>query len=161
MVFEKKKLSEVNGKRVVKMAAIGTFVLAPALHLWYGRGISWVMETKLSQMFPRFYAKLDSPFKKAAVAMVFDQTAWAFVCNSMMLFTIDVYDTLDPARSAANTRDKIWECTLANWKIWPLASLINFSVMPVRYRVLFANFVGYIWNIYLSWIGNRVPAKAT
>ena len=52
-------------------------------------------------------------------------------------------------------KDKIGETLLTNWKIWPLASTINFWLMPVQYQVLFANFVGLFWNMILSYIASK------
>lgn len=43
----------------------------------------------------------------------------------------------------------------ANWKIWPIATTINFWFVPVPYQVLFANFVGLIWNSILCYIANK------
>ena len=39
---------------------------------------------------------------------------------------------------------------IGNWKIWTVPQLINLSVIPVEFRVLFANLVAFFWNIYLS-----------
>lgn len=44
---------------------------------------------------------------------------------------------------------------MTNWKIWPAATMINFMYVPMQYRVLFANFIGLFWNIYLSYITYR------
>ena len=37
-----------------------------------------------------------------------------------------------------------------NWKIWTIPQLFNLSIVPVEYRVLFANMVAFFWNIYLT-----------
>ena len=49
-------------------------------------------------------------------------------------------------------KDKYQEMMINNWKIWPLASSINFWFMPVQYQVLFANVVGLFWNMIMSFI---------
>lgn len=43
----------------------------------------------------------------------------------------------------------------ANYKLWPLANAINFSLVPLKLRVLFANVVSVFWNMYLSAASNR------
>lgn len=50
---------------------------------------------------------------------------------------------------------KIEETLLSNWKIWPVATYINFYLMPMQYQVLFANFVGLFWNMILSYIASK------
>lgn len=36
--------------------------------------------------------------------------------------------------------------------IWPAATAISFWYIPIHYRVLFSNFIGFFWNIILSYI---------
>lgn len=47
-------------------------------------------------------------------------------------------------------KNKLWGTMVTCWKIWPLANLINFAFVPAPLRVLFMNFVGLGWNIYLA-----------
>eukprot|EP01034_Spumella_vulgaris_P023565 gene23565-29793_t len=37
-----------------------------------------------------------------------------------------------------------------NWKVWTVAQTVNFTVVPLDYRVLFGNVVALWWNTYLS-----------
>jgi protein Mpv17 len=45
---------------------------------------------------------------------------------------------------------------IAGLKVWPLVSLLNFTIMPVESRVLFASAVGVLWGIYLSLLAAKV-----
>lgn len=38
----------------------------------------------------------------------------------------------------------------ASYKIWPLASVVNFALIPVEKRIVFLSAVGLLWGIYLS-----------
>lgn len=42
-----------------------------------------------------------------------------------------------------------------NYKLWPAVTMINFMYIPMKYQVLFANFVGIFWNMYMSYIAYR------
>ena len=53
-------------------------------------------------------------------------------------------------KSLAMVRANIWATLLVCWKLWPVANLLNFAFVPANLRVLFMNFVGLGWNIYLS-----------
>jgi hypothetical protein len=35
--------------------------------------------------------------------------------------------------------------------VWPAAMLINFRFVPLHFQVLYSNFIGFNWTIYLSW----------
>jgi hypothetical protein len=39
---------------------------------------------------------------------------------------------------------------LANWKLWPAAQLVNFTVIPPEQRILFGNIVGVCWTCVIS-----------
>ena len=39
---------------------------------------------------------------------------------------------------------------VAGFKIWPLVSLLNFTVVPVEKRLLVSNLFGVLWGVYLS-----------
>ncbi|KAI8074628.1 putative integral membrane protein, Mpv17/PMP22 family [Gongronella butleri] len=42
----------------------------------------------------------------------------------------------------------------ANYKVWPLVQLINFTFVPLPFRLPFVNSIGILWNGYLSWLNN-------
>jgi len=47
----------------------------------------------------------------------------------------------------------------ANWKVWPLAQLINFRYMPLPYRVPFQSTCGVFWTLYLSILNAKEDEK--
>lgn len=44
---------------------------------------------------------------------------------------------------------------LANWKVWPVIQAVNFSLMPLPYRVPFQSTCGIGWVLYLSLLNAR------
>ncbi|KAF2076743.1 hypothetical protein CYY_001932 [Polysphondylium violaceum] len=43
----------------------------------------------------------------------------------------------------------------ASWKVWPLAQFVNFKFVPAQLRVLFGNFVGFCWGMYLAILSTK------
>lgn len=43
---------------------------------------------------------------------------------------------------------------LANWTLWPLAHIINFTFVPPAQRILYCNVVALFWTVILSKITN-------
>ena len=54
-----------------------------------------------------------------------------------------------------STKNNLKETMIANWYCWPIINFVNFLVIPLNYRVLFANFCAVFWNMYLSNVANR------
>jgi hypothetical protein len=55
-----------------------------------------------------------------------------------------------------NIRTETIPLIVAGYKIWPFASIISFSCVPVERRIVFLNFVGLLWGIYMSFVASRV-----
>ncbi|KAI1819334.1 hypothetical protein F4861DRAFT_148587 [Xylaria intraflava] len=55
-----------------------------------------------------------------------------------------------------NIRTETIPLIVAGYKIWPFASIISFSFVPVDRRIVFLNFVGLLWGIYMSLVAARV-----
>ena len=45
---------------------------------------------------------------------------------------------------------------VAGYKMWPVASIISFSFIPVHRRIVFLSLVGLLWGIYMSLVASRV-----
>ncbi len=45
---------------------------------------------------------------------------------------------------------------VAGYKVWPIASIISFTCVPVERRIVFASFVGLLWGVYISLLAARV-----
>ena len=39
---------------------------------------------------------------------------------------------------------------IAGLKIWPLVSILSFTIIPVESRIVFGSVAGVVWGIYLS-----------
>ncbi|KAL4504130.1 hypothetical protein ABPG72_020968 [Tetrahymena utriculariae] len=147
LVFEENKA--YNFRRTANIAFVGSVFAAPALHKWYGF-LPGFCERNIFYKYPKM-----GQISKTLIPMAFDQTvfAFSFTCYFFMVVNYVEYQSIE--KGITSIKEKSFETMIANWKLWPAAQMINFSVVPIPYRVLFANFVGLIWNIYLSWIQHR------
>ena len=53
------------------------------------------------------------------------------------------------------TRQETIPIIVASYKIWPIASVINFSLIPVERRIVFLSAVGLCWGVYMSLVAVR------
>lgn len=139
--------------RVFRQASFGLF-LTPYLHLQY------------NIIIPRFFPS-GSRYSLVKI-LCYDQTVNATVAIIFFFLWIDFLTGKSFGKSVEETRIKLLPTLIANWKLWPAAQVVTFTVMPIPYRVFWANIVGLVWNVYLSYMQNvrgkeltgETPARA-
>lgn len=50
---------------------------------------------------------------------------------------------------------KYWGAVEASWTFWPAANVINFSIVPIPFRVLYNNGLSIFWNTYLTHLNSQ------
>ena len=64
----------------------------------------------------------------------------------------------DWQETKTEVQTKLWPTMLVNWAVWIPAQALNMTVVPLRYRVLVANCVGFGYGIFLSMMANDSEA---
>ena len=120
------------------MSGVGLLFSGPWMHLMY------------SKVLPRLVPSTSSflAFKKLAI----DQTAGATFMVSGALLTANVLRGKDLAASVKDTQAKFMATLILNWKIWNVASAINFQYVPMRYQPLYCSVVGVFYYAGVSMI---------
>ncbi|KXN83556.1 Protein sym1 [Leucoagaricus sp. SymC.cos] len=70
-----------------------------------------------------------------------------------------VTENRPPSQVIEKFRDIYGTALITNWKVWPLAQLVNFRYMPLAYRVPFSQGCGVLWTLYLSVLNSQEEAK--
>ncbi|KAE8312976.1 hypothetical protein BDV41DRAFT_272708 [Aspergillus transmontanensis] len=88
--------------------------------------------------------------KNTVAKVVIDQVvggAWATVLFSLTMGLLrgQEYDVL-----VDQIRKDFWPLLIAGFKLWPLVSILNFTVVPVDKRLLVGSIFGVVWAVYLS-----------
>ena len=84
-----------------------------------------------------------------------------FLIQSSLLFFFRLRDTLDPVASLTDVKERVGRLLVNSWKIWPVVNLVNLFWVPMNYRVLFVNVVGFFWNTYLNWYAHHFGKNHT
>jgi len=129
-----------NYKRTFLMALMSIAYGTPILHYWY-KAVVLIAEklTKNKKYIPLLATAIDE--------LGFEPPYYAG-----WLFVVEYLDQHDIRKAAENVKEKWWSVVYGDWKLWPWATVINFKYVPADYRVLFVNFVGIFWSIYMSWL---------
>jgi len=132
---------QLDSKRTFNFAVLGTALVGPILHVWYGLLNKHVNHPSL----------LLTAIKRT----VLDQT----ICAPLFLPTFMVSLMILEGKSiiydrdymVAKLRNDYFDLLLMNWFIWIPAQMLNFRIIPPNYTLLFSNCTGFIWNMYLSY----------
>ncbi len=141
----KKGTWKFESQRSVNMFIVGSMFAGPVLHRWYGF------------VLPRLVNAQPNPTRAQFVfntgkGILLDQTIFATFFLTNFIFLNDALSGKSFQESADNLKELIMPTMLTNWKIWPFLQAINQTVMPMQFRVLFVNFCGLFWNMYLSFV---------
>jgi Mpv17 / PMP22 family len=169
--------SNYDWNRTIRFWLLGTFIVGPVCHSWYGflatrvvsqsslssssaNAINTVMKPVLiDQIFfaPIFLIAWTSSFQFIE-ALQQQHTYHVFL--EIIQPKSDIEDrnqnatttrTTDTTQSSSFSSNVLLKMLYVNWMIWIPAQGINFKYVPVKYRVLFSNIVAVTWNIYLSY----------
>ncbi|KAK9092425.1 hypothetical protein Syun_027336 [Stephania yunnanensis] len=90
--------------------------------------------------------------------VVFDQTAWSAVWNSIYYGVLGLLRRESPDIILAELKATFWPMITyeeAGWKLWPFAHLITYGVIPLEQRLLWVDCVELIWVTILSTYSNE------
>lgn len=120
------------------MALYGGCVFGPVATTWFG--------------FLARRVTLKNRHVETLARVACDQTLFAPVMIGVFLGSMAKMEGADPKERL----EKAWWPTLqTNWMLWPFVQVINFTFLPLQYRLLFANIVSIGWNSYLSWVNSQ------
>jgi hypothetical protein len=139
--FEKKLSNRTSWDitRFFKQASLGVCI-TPYLHLQFA--------VIMPYLFPNT-RKIN-----IIKSVIYDQTIGAVIFTSLFFTYLDLVSGKNLQQIKEELKVKLFPTLKANWTVWPLLMLINFSVVPVPWRVLFANICGMFWGAYLSFVQN-------
>lgn len=149
--FEQKQ----DRTRTRHVALTGLVWSGPSAHYWYA-----TLEAALRHFVPGIAGLPGLGLRLLLDALVF---------SPITVFGYFVVRTLleqgwrwEPIRTKLQTK---WAPTVRGaWKFWPLVNVINFSVVPLPYRVLYVNVLSVFWTGYLTFVnsqGMSVSKKAS
>jgi len=122
-----------------------TFLSCPPNFLW---------QQYLEELFPGYTADVNGHEKlhktNTAKKFALDQTLGATVNTLLFIAVIGAFKGKDGKAIVRDCQRKFWPLVSSGLKLWPMVSLLNFTVVPVNRRVVVGSLVGLFWGIYLS-----------
>lgn len=94
---------------------------------------------------------------ETAARVAADQLLFAPVMIGVFLGSMATMEGKSPSKRLETTW---WPALKANWVLWPAVQFVNFTFLPLQYRLLFANVISIGWNSYLSWVNSKGGNKS-
>ncbi|THV87838.1 hypothetical protein D6D29_00460 [Aureobasidium pullulans] len=96
-----------------------------------------------------FETKLD--WKNTMIKWFVDcMTLGALLNTAAFLVLMGIMKGRSPGEIGTALRTDTFPIIYASYKIWPLASIVNFALIPVEKRIVFLSAVGLVWGVFLS-----------
>ncbi|TKA68124.1 hypothetical protein B0A49_06741 [Cryomyces minteri] len=106
------------------------------------------IEKESSRTKPKEQKKLN--VRNTATKFALDQTVGAVVNTLLFIIGIGALRGNNGSQIMAAIRTDTLPLQLAGLKLWPLVSLISFTVIPVESRTVFGSIIGVGWGVFLS-----------
>ena len=102
-----------------------------------------------------WYRFLDSRFPGRTIQVVakkvlVDQIICSPLCIAIFFITLGLLEKTSWDEIKKEVKAKAWRLYVAEWVIWPPAQVINFYILPLRYRVLYDNTISLGYDVYTS-----------
>lgn len=129
-------------QRTGRFFVMGSLWVAPITNYWY--------TTLATKLVPG-----KTTVTRVTKRLVLDQFGFAPLFCPSFMGMLWLLEGLDVATIWVKLKDIGPDIIVASWALWIPAMAVNFSVVPLKYQVLFGNVVALAWNVYLSYISTR------
>mmetsp|Transcript_11186 Transcript_11186/g.21100 ORF Transcript_11186/g.21100 Transcript_11186/m.21100 type:complete len:196 (+) Transcript_11186:217-804(+) len=123
--------------RAAKMFLFGLLWAGPSNHYW-------------NIIIEHLFKDAKRTSRTAAKKVVVDQLTYGPLCNLVAMTYISLLVEGHHWKSyCASLLRKFASAQVQSWKVWPLATLINYKFVPVHLRPVFMNLVALLWTTFL------------
>lgn len=146
---EGKKFNDIiDWYRTGRFLLIGAFWVAPVTHLWYGFLSTRLIPGAVTPMRVVQRLFLDQFGAAPVFCPAFMGLLWLLEGKPISVVKSDLIE-------AGPT------LVMSNWILWIPAMGFMFSVVPLKFQVVYSNFVGLVWTVYLSYASTRVSSQSS
>ncbi|KAK9501154.1 hypothetical protein O3M35_002245 [Rhynocoris fuscipes] len=139
--------------RTLRFTLLGS-AIGPSLYVWYSL-LDRIIGKNLASTVNFSLIKLEKPLIKVAI----DQGIFAPIFLALFVSTTSLLEGKGVDDLKNRLKDDYPDILLANYKVWPGVQIVNFSIIPLQFRVLFLQIIALAWNTYLAWRLNLIKPE--
>ncbi|KAL3093704.1 hypothetical protein niasHS_006266 [Heterodera schachtii] len=135
--------------RTSRFALTTAIVIAPIQFHWFR-----FMDRRIGnpkRVGPAGKVTLQTGLKRVLV----DQSLIAPALTAVFLFSVNFLDSFSTQNAIQRTKRIYLDVLINSYKFWPFVQIVNLTVIPLHFRVVFLQFFGIFWNIFLSFKTNN------
>eukprot|EP01022_Parablepharisma_sp_SALTPOND_P012730 TRINITY_DN164_c1_g1_i1.p3 TRINITY_DN164_c1_g1~~TRINITY_DN164_c1_g1_i1.p3 ORF type:complete len:208 (-),score=17.65 TRINITY_DN164_c1_g1_i1:1026-1649(-) len=144
--YIKKQKAPIDWIRNARFTGVNLLVISPLYHYYTALLLPKILPVTTKASLVR--------------KLIVDQTAGASFFISAFFFGMSLFEGKGVQEGLDNVKGKYWYSLKYNWLLWPAANAINFGIIPLKFQVLYFNFVSMFWNIFLSYAQNVYKPEA-
>ena len=126
---------ELDVPRVLRSLIAGGIAHGPLSHVWYN----------LSEGFFNNVLHIKQEWWSFLPKIVVDQTVWGPIWNSLYIFLIGIMQRQSFDKLTDDVKSSTLPLLVSGLKLWPLAHVVTYGVLPVEHRLLWVDMVEIVW----------------
>ena len=138
------KKDEIDIMRTARMATFGLLWHGPSGHYFYGF---------LDKVLPG--TAMTTVFTKVGI----DQAIWNPIFGVVFFSYLGFAEGKKPDEIVEKIKADLPTAVVGSWSYWIPAHIVNFRFIPGEQRLLYINAMQIMYNIFLSFIGNKEIKK--
>jgi len=140
--------SKFDSRRLIENAFTGLVWSGPIAHMWYGL------------LFGKLTVQIKDPIVSLVTQIILDALIFSPVTVSGYFAVRSVLEGSGFAGVKDKLKTRLVSSVLGAWKFWPAANVINFSMVPIPFRVLYLNVLSIFWSGYLTHVNSKKIATS-
>jgi len=137
-------------RRAAIMSFLGTALLAPTLHCWYG-----FLGSIVPRLVPSSLSGQAAKVTGTLMRVTLDQFTFAPCFVATFMSSVILLEGRGMGAVVDSLSKDWWGAICVNWLLWIPAQMITFAFVPLKFQVLWVNMVGLVWNSYLSFASHK------
>ncbi|XP_065366311.1 mpv17-like protein [Calliphora vicina] len=136
-VVEKKEFKNLDYVRTIKYSSLGFLFVGPVLKYWFGL---------LDRSITIKQQRLQRTVKKVLV----DQAIMAPALNLSITALVGLINEESSDTIKERIKVQYPDIMKNNYIFWPAIQMVNFSIVPLKYQVVFVQLIAVVWNCFVS-----------
>lgn len=146
--------------RTLRFTILGSFLVAPTVHFWYGMLMRRIPGTSISSIAKRLFCDqgLFAPlFTPTFISCLTVSEHVSYQSDKEGVETDNTHNNNHQHESDLYThlkdrlKNDVPDAILVGWSMWVPSMAVMFAFVPSKFQVLYSNMIGFVWNAYLSW----------